>query len=134
MNLATADAVVIVLDNYDPRQLVSANKKLHHHAAGHVRRYWRELARDAGVGTYGHADDGCAWHQRAKVTITVRWPDRRRHDVANLYSYCFKGLVDGLVDARVLPDDSDAHLVGPDPRRDPARGPHRIAITIEDMS
>jgi hypothetical protein len=39
-----------------------------------------------------------------------------------------------MVDARLLPDDSDRYLIGPDVRRDPERGPHRIVIEIEDRS
>ena len=53
---------------------------------------------------------------RAHLTVTVHWPDRRRRDVANL-SPTIKALVDGMVtDAGLLPDDSDAYLVGPDLR------------------
>lgn len=53
--------------------------------------------------------------RRAHIVGEYRPPDRRRRDVANLYP-SFKAAIDGLVDARVLPDDDDAHLVGPDMR------------------
>lgn len=131
--LSYSGATVLVLEGFDPRRLVSANQKLHHHVAGRVRAYWRTLARDAAHAAYGYADEGEAWHTRARVTVTVRFPDRRRHDTPNLYSYVFKPIVDGLIDARVLPDDDDLHMEGPDPRRDPDRGPHRITITITDL-
>lgn len=41
---------------------------------------------------------------------------------------------DGLVDARLLLDDDDRHLVGPDVRRDLSRGPCRITLRIEDIA
>lgn len=53
--------------------------------------------------------------ERAQVICEYRPPDRRRRDVHNLFGSA-KAAVDGLVDARVLPDDSDEHLVGPDMR------------------
>lgn len=53
--------------------------------------------------------------RRAHLTVHVAWPDQRRRDVANL-SPTIKALVDGAVDADVLRDDDDKHLVGPDLR------------------
>jgi len=53
--------------------------------------------------------------QRLHLTVHVTWPDRRRRDVANL-SPTIKALVDGAIDAHVLPDDDDRHLIGPDLR------------------
>jgi hypothetical protein len=79
-----------------------------------------------------YADIGCTWHTKARITVTIRFPDLRRRDVSNLYPYVAKPLVDGLIDARILPDDDDLHIIGPDMRRDPERGPHRIVISIED--
>lgn len=52
---------------------------------------------------------------RAHLTVRVGWPDKRRRDVANL-SPTIKALIDGIVDAGLLPDDDDRHLVGPDLR------------------
>jgi Holliday junction resolvase RusA-like endonuclease len=52
---------------------------------------------------------------RAHIVGEFRPPDRRRRDVANLYP-SFKAAIDGLVDAAVLVDDDDTHLVGPDMR------------------
>lgn len=57
------------------------------------------------------------WHdvEAAHLTVWVTWPDRRRRDVANL-APTIKALVDGAVDAGILTDDSDRHLIGPDLR------------------
>lgn len=53
--------------------------------------------------------------KRAHCTVHVAYPDRRRRDVHNLMG-TVKPVLDGLVDARLLPDDDDAHLSGPDLR------------------
>ena len=95
---------------------------------------WRKLAHDAAVDGYGWADVGQTWHQRPHITVTIRFPDKRRRDVSNLYPYVAKPLVDGLVDARVIPDDDDLHVIGPDLRRDPEKGPHRVVIDIRDLN
>ena len=124
----------IVLDDIAPTRLVSGNRRIHHMVRANVCAYWRKLAHDAAVAAYGYADVGETWHQRAHIVVTVRFPDKRRRDVSNLYPYVAKPLVDGLVDARVLPDDDDLHVIGPDLRRDPERGPHRVVIDIYDLT
>ena len=52
---------------------------------------------------------------RQRCVVAVQWPDRRRRDVANIHP-TVKALIDGCVDAGLLTDDSDRHLVGPDLR------------------
>lgn len=126
--------MTIVLDEIEPRRLITGNRRIHHMVRANVCAYWRKLAHDAAVDAYGHADVGETWHQRARIVITVRFPDKRRRDVSNLYPYVAKPLVDGLVDARVLPDDDDLHVIGPDLRRDLEPGPHRVVIDIEDLA
>lgn len=123
---------MIILNDPDPKQLVSGNRRIHHFQRAQVCAYWRDQARIAALGAYGHADLGEAWHTRARIVLTFRFPDLRRRDVSNLYPYVAKPIVDGLVDARVLPDDDDLHLIGPDLRRDPERGPHRVLIDIQE--
>ena len=41
-----------------------------------------------------------------------------------------KALVDGLVDAGLLPDDSTAHLQGPDTRGDSRRTAKRLGVPM----
>lgn len=124
----------IVLDDITATRLVSGNRRIHHMVRANVCAYWRKLAHDAAVDAYGWADVGQTWHQRAHITVTIRFPDKRRRDVSNLYPYVAKPLVDGLVDARVIPDDDDLHVIGPDLRRDPEKGPHRVVIDIQDLN
>lgn len=135
MSLAEeARAVELVLDDIEPRRLVSANRRIHHYVRAEVCAYWRKLAHDAAVDAYGYADVGQTWHTAVRVVVTARFPDLRRRDVGNLYPYVAKPLVDGLVDARVIPDDDDRHCIGPDLRRDHSRGAARLTIRIEDLA
>ena len=53
--------------------------------------------------------------QRVHITASIDYPDRRRRDAHNLMP-SIKPIIDGLVDAGVLVDDSDTHLIGPDLR------------------
>ena len=79
-------------------QMLTANQRLH----------WRaRAARTATLRNLGVT--------RAHCTVTVTFPDRRRRDVAN-WAPTVKALVDGCVQAGLLPDDDTAHLIGPDLR------------------
>lgn len=53
--------------------------------------------------------------ERVHVTVTFIWPDYRRRDVHN-WMPTVKAIIDGIVDAGLLKDDSDKYLSGPDLR------------------
>jgi Holliday junction resolvase RusA-like endonuclease len=67
-----------------------------------------------------------------RITATVHIADKRRREVSNLFP-TFKACIDGFVDAGILADDSDAHVIGPDPRRG-YDGPPRITFTLEEVA
>lgn len=69
---------------------------------------------------------------RAQIVAEYRPPNRRRRDVHNLYPSA-KAAVDGLVDAGVLPDDSDAYLVGPDMRLGEVEPGGRLLLHITEL-
>lgn len=48
----------------------------------------------------------------ARVEMEFAYPDRRRRDRSNL-APTVKALMDGLIDAGLLPDDADRYLDGP---------------------
>lgn len=99
------------------------------------RPHWRvRKDRTAALRARG-AVAGRSWPRtslpRAHVTAVVAWPPlTRRRDAANLWP-TVKPLIDGLVDAGVLPDDDDTHLSGPDWRvsREHA-APGHVRITL----
>lgn len=71
----------------------------------------------------------CPTFMRARLVAWVRFPDGRRRDLHN-YMPTLKALVDGLVDAGLLPDDDARHLQGPDMRLDPRHTNKRMGIPM----
>lgn len=47
-----------------------------------------------------------------RLVVTTWYPDKRHRDVMNLYP-TVKALLDGMIDAKVLPNDDDTYLSGP---------------------
>ncbi|WP_097865859.1 hypothetical protein [Streptomyces sp. rh34] len=71
--------------------------------------------------------------QRAHIFYVIH-PDTktRRRDPGN-WSPSVKAVVDGLVDAGILPDDNHHHLLGPDPRLGtPIKG-SQLVLWITDL-
>lgn len=74
-------------------------------------------------------------HDRLHVTAFIQYPTGGRADPANS-APTVKALIDGMVDAGVLPDDDSTHLIGPDFRRDTGRcqrGWHRVRLVLTDQ-
>ena len=115
---------MIVLEQFDPTMLLTSNQRLHWAKHGERTAYWRGLGNTAGVRVEPM--------ERARIVVHLRFPNNITRDVGNWYPTA-KGLVDGMVDAGVLPNDDDAHLEGPDLRREYPNGPHRISIEIEAL-
>lgn len=90
--------------------LLSANGRYHHMQRHRLSRVLRAAAQ--------HKTRAARVPRllRARIVALYHPPDRRRRDVHNLLPAA-KCCVDGLVDAGVLPDDNDDHLIGPDMRR-----------------
>jgi NAD(P)-dependent dehydrogenase (short-subunit alcohol dehydrogenase family) len=65
------------------------------------RHKWCILARQAKVPVL----------ERARITVTPLHANRRSPQDAGACAAAAKAAIDGLVDARVLPDDSPAHLL-----------------------
>lgn len=74
--------------------------------------------------------------QFARIVAHLTYPDKRQRDAQNAH-LTTKALVDGLIDYGVLPDDNDAHLVGPDHRNagvTPGKYTVRLVIESGDTS
>ena len=93
-----------------PERLISANQRLHHFARNRLTQEWRQAAHMYAIANKLQRMD------RAKITITIGFPTNHKRDVSN-YQPTAKAIIDGLMDYRLLPDDNDVHLVGPDLRR-----------------
>ena len=70
--------------------------------------------------------------KRALLTVEIAFPDRKRRDSHN-WMATVKPIVDGLVDAGVLPDDDAKHLLGPDLRRHPEVTKKRLAQPVYEF-
>lgn len=89
---------------------LTSNGREHWRTRAALTKLWRDstavLAREANVPRY---------RTRVRVTAVVVCAGQRRRDIGNWYP-TVKACVDGLVDARVIPDDSDRWVMGPDLR------------------
>jgi crossover junction endodeoxyribonuclease RusA len=74
-----------------------------------------QALRSRGATTARSAQPTMPRFSRAAVTVYIRFPDRRRRDLQN-YHKTLKALLDGFVDAGLLPDDDATHLYGFDVR------------------
>lgn len=66
---------------------------------------------------------------RMHATAYLRFPTERRRDPANWYP-TVKAVVDGIVDAGVLVDDSQEYLVGPDMRQAELKCKPGVAVHV----
>jgi Holliday junction resolvase RusA-like endonuclease len=107
-----------------PADFINANQRLHHHAKAKLTKAWREAA-----GLHAKYAEDYRQYDRAHITIAYRFPNNRRRETSNLQPTS-KAIVDGLVDAGVIPDDSDEFVVGPDNRRHVPNGSPLVTITI----
>lgn len=113
-----------------PCDLISANGRLHFRKRAELTKKWRGLAGETAA---LYANTGFAErHDRAHITVTIRFATNHRRDVGNYYPTA-KAIVDGLVDAGVLPDDDDRHLIGPDLRREYPNGTPRVTVHIKEI-
>lgn len=99
---------------------LTSNQRHHHHAKAEITRNWR--LRAALLARHENPID------HAHVTYWIHATTNRRRDVGNYYP-TIKACLDGIVDAGILPDDSDAYVVGPDPR--PGEKRDTFAVVIE---
>jgi hypothetical protein len=69
---------------------------------------------------------------RARIDAIYEPPDARRRDAGNWYP-TYKALIDGVVDAGVLPDDDHTHLDGPFMRIGPVHPGGRVVLVITEL-
>lgn len=93
-----------------PRDLLlTANQRMHWRKKAKRTKAIRELA-CVQTRTFRHEP-----METAHCLVEISWPTRHRRDAHNLMP-TIKACIDGIVDAKFLPDDSDKHLTGPDLR------------------
>ena len=90
-------------------KLITANDKPHWAVRARLTKQLRQWGYLLGREGEGIARFGLT---HARVEVEFAYPDRRRRDRSNL-APTVKALMDGLIDAGLLPDDSDRFLDGP---------------------
>jgi crossover junction endodeoxyribonuclease RusA len=116
-----AVGMVIEFEVSGPAKWWNANQRIHFHERATRVKAWRDAGRQAWLGS-GHGP-----MKRAHVFAYVKFRDRRRHDAGNWYPTA-KACIDGMIDAGMLPDDSDAYLIGPDMRPHPDASPMPVIV------
>lgn len=81
---------------------ISQNHRLHFRVKADRVAQLRLLGRAVGS-CHDRVDTPC------HMTVDIGWPDKRRRDRSNAAS-TVKALLDGVVDAGILTDDSDLHI------------------------
>ncbi len=89
--------------------LLTANDKFHWARRASLTKQLRQWACLLGREGEGVANLGL---QHARVVVEFAYPDNRRRDRHNL-APTVKAVMDGLIDAGLLPDDADRFLDGP---------------------
>lgn len=90
-------------------KLITANDKPHWATRARLTKQIRQWGYLLGREGEGVARLGLT---HARVEMEFAYPDRRRRDRSNL-APTVKALMDGLIDAGLLPDDADRFLDGP---------------------
>lgn len=120
----TPDAIVLAIPA--PESFITANQRLHWAVRSVLVRKWREqtawAAKSARIP---------AFTEPVRITATVhRDHNRGRFDATN-WAPTAKACVDGLVDAKVLVDDSNRYVTGPDMRAGEPWDDAALVLTIE---
>lgn len=90
-------------------KIITANEKKHWAGRARLTKHLRQWGYLLGREGEGVARLGLT---HARVEFEFAYPDRRRRDRSNL-APTVKALMDGLIDAGLLPDDADRFLDGP---------------------
>ena len=120
-----SDAAFRVTIRAEPKWFVSANQRIHWGRRAAVQKHWREQARVAAK-WWGNYDE--PMYRRATVEAVFRFPTNRRRDVHNLVPLVVKPSIDGCVDANLIHDDDDRHLLSTTVSRAAENGPHELTL------
>ena len=112
-----------------PCAWINANERLHWAEKARRTRIWRYTARGAVLAQA----KGATFDVPVQITVTVHKARAGRWDATNL-APTGKALIDGLVDAGVIPDDSNEYVVGPDMRAGEKRDAACVVVTVRAIN
>lgn len=105
-----------------PCDFINTNVRYHRMAKANLTKQWRTAG-------FVAARNHGPLNPPVRIIAHIWKPRAGRYDPNNLADTT-KAIVDGLVDAGLLPDDSREYVVGPDHRHG-GKGPARIVLTIQ---
>lgn len=109
---------------YTRNPMLNANDHDHWRVQAPIKKEWRRRGRG-----YGNALRLRDLHlQHARIDYYVNKPTAGRSDAGNFYPTA-KHIIDGLIDAGLLPDDNDKYLDGPFPHQG-NKAPYSMTIVI----
>lgn len=111
-----------------PCDWLNSNQRLHRMVAARRVASWRSSAFDAAMKRTDRA-----FEAPVHIVCTVHKTRAGRWDAGNLYPTA-KAIVDGLVDAGVIPDDSNEWVTGPDMRAGEKRDAACVVVTVKALT
>ena len=115
---------IAIIDVPAPCGFINSNQRLHRMAQAKLTKTWREASAAAAHGI-------TPFPGRVRIVAHIHKPRGGRYDPGNLYPTA-KAILDGIVDAGLLPDDDHTHVIGPDMRHG-GKGEPRIIIEIQEQ-
>ena len=109
-----------------PCDWLNSNQRLHRMVSAARVRSWREEAHAAAA----LSDAWAPFEAPVHIVCTIHKTRAGRWDAGNLYPTA-KAIVDGLVDAGVIPDDSNEWVTGPDMRAGEKRPEPCVVVRVE---
>jgi hypothetical protein len=115
----------VTIDIPAPCQFINSNQRLHRMAQAKLTKTWRQ-ASAAAASSIGPLTPP------VHITAHIFKPRAGRYDPNNL-APTTKAIVDGLVDAGLLADDSVNYVIGPDHRHG-GKGAPEIVLEIREIA
>ena len=112
-----------------PCDWLNSNQRLHRMVHAKRTAAWRAAAKDAAEAHPGWVP----FTVPVRIVCTVHKTRAGRWDAGNLYPTA-KAIVDGLVDAGVIPDDSNEWVTGPDMRAGEKRPEPCVVVRVEAIA
>ena len=106
-----------------PSGWISSNQRDHWRTKAIKTKTWRNLA-------HWHANGAPAFDQPVRIIATIHKATSHKFDAHNLQP-TVKAAIDGIVDAGLIPDDDNDHLVGVEFRAGEKRVPPCLVLRIE---
>lgn len=115
----------ITIDIPAPCDFINSNQRLHRMAQAKLTKSWRQASAAAAHGIPSFVG-------QVHIIAHIFKPRAGRYDTNNL-APTTKAIVDGLVDAGLLLDDSTEYVIGPDHRHG-GKGPAEIVLEIIELT